>query len=70
MLRNPQPIADGNAYQGCAHLRLIFLQSTHDTNQPAKCTKLKVPHSPPKEILMEINWFTKQMQNKNQVARS
>lgn len=55
MLRNPQPIADGNAYQGCAHLRLIFLQSTHDTNQPAKCTKLKVPHSPPKEILMEIN---------------
>lgn len=67
--RSSQSITDEIAHWSCAHLRLIFLIFTQDTNQPAKCTKWEVTHILPKEVPIETNGFIKHIQNKNQVAR-
>lgn len=67
--RSSQSITDETAHWSCAHLRLVFLIFTQDTNQPAKCTKWEVTHILPKEVPIETNGFIKHIQNKNQVAR-
>lgn len=47
-MKRSQSITDGTAHWSYyAHLGLIFLQSTQDTNQPAKCTKWEVTCSLP-----------------------
>lgn len=58
MKRSSQSITDGTAHWSYGHLRLIFLQSTQDTNQPARSTKWKVTHTLPKKVPIETNGFS------------